>query len=274
MAAHFPADVEIFAMICAKNLNREYWRENPDQLKYARDKLAKTWVHKNEVDLFYGTVEDPSIVRTMMDLEQHLGREIIWVRGIDYGKLITQRRYIPNKTVRVCTQELKIRPIVEYLWMRDLIPCRMRVGFRYDEQERSWDMNNSFDLIRVANFRKTVTGKKQWLHEHEIIEFREPEHPLIKSQVRKVHVNEYWEGRQVNFAQDSNCQICPLKRAQQLRHNFDRHPDILQWAHMHEQIRDARWMTEISMKGIMQSGKQLDFFDGNGVGCTGGFCTS
>lgn len=83
LSAHYPADYEIFSIVCVDDPDCAH----PDKkvMQYANDKIEKYCAPYGEV---IGTCEDPVIFKTMMDLEQFIGREIIWVRDISFDQLI------------------------------------------------------------------------------------------------------------------------------------------------------------------------------------------
>ncbi|PAM96814.1 hypothetical protein B4N84_00250, partial [Flavobacterium sp. IR1] len=75
MAVHFPADVEMFSMVCIEDQNAAggWLKRRKDLMRYANDKLERFAPVFGE---FKATAEDPSIIQTMMELEQKIGREI------------------------------------------------------------------------------------------------------------------------------------------------------------------------------------------------------
>ncbi len=77
IAVHYPADLEIFALCCidchnaGKNIDKK-------MKQMTNDKLQK---YCSDMPEFVATSEDPKILKVMFDLEQKIGREIIWLRG-------------------------------------------------------------------------------------------------------------------------------------------------------------------------------------------------
>ncbi|MES2287471.1 MAG: hypothetical protein V4547_17385 [Bacteroidota bacterium] len=124
MAVHYPADVEIFACVCI-----DYPKatpKDPSILKYCLDKLNGN---------FIASAEHDKSLKVMMQLEQLIGKEIVWVRGKSFDQVIDQAGCLPTWARRFCTTQLKIRAMFEYLWPRygEVI---MRIGFRADEMDR------------------------------------------------------------------------------------------------------------------------------------------
>ena len=115
MAVKFPADIEIFSMVCidCHNATGGWLKRRPDLIKYANEKLEKFIPIYGE---FRATAEDPVIIQTMIELEQKIGKEIIWVRGKSFDQLIRERNFLPNKGSRFCTTELKLQPVFQYCY--------------------------------------------------------------------------------------------------------------------------------------------------------------
>lgn len=142
LAFHYPADVELFAMVCIDDHNTgRYFRQNKDLLKYANEKLERYIPVYGE---FRATAEDPIIVKTMMDLEQKIGREIVWVRGKSFEQMIKDQSAIPNQYWRFCTTILKLIPIFEYCYPKFGDEVLMRLGIRFYETHRKNDSGQSF----------------------------------------------------------------------------------------------------------------------------------
>lgn len=76
IAVHYPADYEVFSLVCIDDKNCK-----------PKDTLINTYVNLKlekfapEYGEFIATAEDDKTLYAMMDLEQILGREIVWVRG-------------------------------------------------------------------------------------------------------------------------------------------------------------------------------------------------
>ena len=76
MAVHYPADYNIFALVMIDDLRCK--PIDKGIVKYASDKLGLD---------FIATAESDSTIYAMRDLEQLLGKEIIWVAGKSFDKL-------------------------------------------------------------------------------------------------------------------------------------------------------------------------------------------
>lgn len=270
LAVHYPADIEMFAVVCIDdhNANGGYWRKDKKLLQIVRDKLQKTSPHWPE---FMATAEDPQTLITMLELEQFTGREITWVRGIGFDTLIQEvKKALPNIAWRFCTEYMKIIPMFEYIYMYMDLPVEMQIGFRYDEAERAEDLAETISFpISCNNYG---TGQQKWVHD---FHYRTLKYPLIEDRVMRPMVNKFWnEHPQVSFPEDTGCQICFWKDPQQIKLNYSRSESksIIQWAHIMEAIMGNRFKKEISMGAVRDIGVQMDFFGGTGPGCKAGIC--
>ena len=90
IAAHYPADYDVFSLVRTDDKNCMF----PDSKirQEVSDKLGTE---------FIGTLEDDMIIYTMLDLEQYIGRKITWVTGKTFDKAIKTNKdgtkYLPNK---------------------------------------------------------------------------------------------------------------------------------------------------------------------------------
>lgn len=145
IAVHYPADIEIFALCCIDDHN--CGRKIDKKIKQmVNDRLSKTALFGGSHEEFFSTSEDPKILKAMFDLEQMIGREIIWVRGMGWETMLRWKKAIPNIAKRFCTTWLKMLPIFQYLFHYTEFPVRMRIGYRHDEMERADDFDEYFKL--------------------------------------------------------------------------------------------------------------------------------
>jgi len=261
--AHYPADYNLFALVC----NDDPKCGHPDKklMQMANDKLSK---YSNDWGEFVGTPEDPSILKTVFDLEQKYGHEIIWLRGISFDKLCMKKAAIPNQFKRFCTTEMKLLPIFEFCYYRVASTVKMRVGFRYDEKERA----DRFSTAVKHSFRCDI-GKKRNIHRWTETEWRTGDFVLVKDKITHYQVYQWSKSTGIYFASDSNCQNCFWKHEQQLRKNFDTNNAQMQWAKRLEKKMKRRFKSSMTMEEIEQIGLQMDFNFGTGSGCQAGLCT-
>jgi hypothetical protein len=267
LAVHFPADLEIFSLVCIDCHNAAgMLKKRPDLVQYANDKLERFIPYYGE---FKATAEDPLIIQTMMDLEQKLGREIVWTRGVSFDTLIQKKNFLPNQEMRFCTSEMKMRPVFEHCLLHGYGKVEMRIGYRFDEQHRRKTATNEFKYPYMCN----NYGQQQ--QRHKTIEWRECSFPLIDD-TPTIHpmIQNYWRNNpDVVFPTDSNCQLCFWKDPQQKLRNYEKYPALMMWGAIQEEIIGGTMDKEISLLDNFKIGKQMDFFEGVGVGCTGGMCT-
>lgn len=77
LAANYPADYLVFSLV----------RTNDKRVIFKDRQLAQIVSDKINAE-FIGTLEDDTIIYTILDLEQYLGRSIDWVTGVTYDELI------------------------------------------------------------------------------------------------------------------------------------------------------------------------------------------
>lgn len=254
MAYHYPADYNIFSLV---RIEAEYCKPKDESIvKYVSDKLG--------ID-FIATAESDTTLYVMRDLEQLLGKEIIWVSGNSFEQVCFKKKAIPNVMMRFCTTEMKMKPIFEFCY-NNFGFVYMNIGFRYDEKERADKENTKFKTI-VGRSKNDKTNK--W----EEIEWRTLGYPLIVDKVMHPKVNNWAKNTNLIFPSDSNCVGCFWKPIQQLRKNWDEEPLKMRWFSELETKLKRRWKKEATYENIKNVGLQQDFFFGTGSGCQAGFCT-
>ena len=252
LAYHYPADYNIFSLIRIED--RRCTPKDSKLVQYVSDKIGQE---------FIATAESDITLKALIDLEQLIGKEIIWVTGASFEQLIRKRKALPNQQWRFCTTEMKMRPIWDWWFWNIREKCKMGIGFRFDEMERADRFSTSF---------KGIVGSRGSQNKWEEIEWREGYFPLIENRVTHYDVNKWADSTQLIFPADSNCVGCFHKPMQQLRKNWDLEPDKMQWFAEQETER-AKWKKEGSYFQFKTIGLQQDFFFGTGSGCQAGFCT-
>ncbi|WP_114937539.1 hypothetical protein [Mucilaginibacter endophyticus] len=292
IAAHYPADNEVFALVCMddhnSNAGSKTFKIDKKVRQMVNDKLQKYCSDQHE---FVCTAEDPITIKTMFDLEQYIGREIIWLRGPGFQQTTFGKSMLPNKQHRWCTSIFKIEPIFRFLYNWRSLPCKMRIGFRADEADRAntfkdtfimnshcemhIDENNHFQQKSnaILTYPVTRSGYSYAIRKKEVA-FRIGEFPLIEAGIVQADIQRYWQDKPVEFAADSNCQFCFWKHPMQLRNNFDIHPGIMHTAMVLEAMQGGTLHASLSMRDIKNIAPQLDLFKMRGGGCHGGYCTS
>lgn len=240
MAEHYPADHEVFALV----------RIDDPNCAPKDKKLVQMVSDKIGFD-FIATAEDDKTLVVMFDLEQRIGREIQWVTDeLSFDELCQRRKFLANKVWRICTVNLKIRPIYRFWRALNIPPMEMRIGFRYDEKERAENVSIEFNGVH----------------------WRVPSFPLITDRVTHYPIYKWAMSTGIEFPDDSNCVHCFWKPNQQLRKNWDDNPQKMAWAASKE-TKKRRWKSDITMDEIKRIGLQTDFYFGTGSGCQAGFCT-
>ena len=254
MAVHYPADYNVFSLVTIDDLNCQ--PKDKGLLKKVSDKIGKE---------FIATAEDDRTLIAMFDLEQLLGKEIIWLTGKSFDQVIKKSgNYLPNKLRRFCTSEMKVRPIWDWWYKNIGEKIQMGIGFRYDEKERAERFTTSF---------KGIVGKIGTKNKWQEIEWREGWFPLIDNKIGHYTVYQWAMKSGINFPNDSNCVGCFWKPVQQLRKNFDDNPEKLNWFTDMEKKSKGSWKDGITYEQIKKVGLQQDFNFGTGSGCQAGFCT-
>jgi hypothetical protein len=253
LSLFYPTDYNIFSLVLIQD---DKCKPNDDGLvKKVSDKIGKEFIATAESDL---------TLKVIFDLEQKIGREIIWVSGETFEKVNNKKKALPNQQWRYCTTEMKMRPIWDWWYKNIGEKIKMQIGFRHDEKERADKISTSFKGI----IGKSLNGKRNKWDE---IEWRELYFPLIENKINHFQVKQWADKSGLIFPNDSNCVGCFHKSIQQLRKNFEDEPKKMNW--FSEQEKKTRWKKEIKYKTIKKIGLQSDFNFGEGVGCNGGFCT-
>jgi hypothetical protein len=256
MAVNYPADIELFALVC---IEAEYCKpKDKGIVKYVSDKIGRDFV---------ATAESDMTLVVVRDLEQLLGREIKWVFGETFEQLVKRKKALPNQMWRFCTTEMKMKPIFEYCHNHVSKIVDMRIGFRYDEQERCERNKDNTTIKTVVG--KHPSGRNKWAE----VKWRKMSFPLIDAKVTSYDVVEWSKSSGIDFPTDSNCVGCFWKPFQQLRKNWDNEPQKMRWFAEMEKLTRKQFKKEMSYADTKKIGLQMDFVFGTGSGCQAGFCT-
>jgi 3'-phosphoadenosine 5'-phosphosulfate sulfotransferase (PAPS reductase)/FAD synthetase len=258
MAINYPADIELFSLVC---IEANYCKpKDKDLVKYVSDKIGRD---------FIATAESDKTLIVVRDLEQLLGREIKWVVGDTFERVTKRKRgyFLPNVFNRMCTTEMKMKPIFDYCQKEVGDIVDMQVGFRYDEKERGERNKNNTHFKTVIGISEN--GRNKWAE----IEWRTLSFPLIDNKITHSDVYKWSQNSGLPFPKDSNCVGCFHKPFQQLRKNWDDEPEKMRWFAEMEDKAQAQWKKEMSYLNAKNIGLQTDFFFGTGSGCQSGFCT-
>jgi len=253
LAKHYKADYNIFALVKIDDV--KCTPKDKALVKFISDKIGQQ---------FIATAEKDITLRAIIDLEQLIGNEIIWVSGLSFDKIILKNNRLPNYLRRYCTTEMKMRPIFDWWYKNINKKVKMGIGYRYDEKERADRLTTTF---------KGITGKRGTRNKWEELEWREGFFPLINDKINHFHVKKWADTTNLTFPLDSNCVGCFHKPLQQIRKNWDLEPEKMQWFANMEKINKGRFQTNFTYQKAKLIGLQNEFNFGTGSGCQGGFCT-
>jgi len=266
IAANYPADHDVFALV----------RIEDENCRFPDEKIRKEVEDRIQAP-FIGTAEDDTIIYTMLDLEQYIGRPISWVTGITFDEVVkTKGGWLPNKLHRYCTTNMKLVPMFNW-WHKEIgEPAEMRIGFRANEQRRAKKMierKNENGLLEIkATVSKHPNGKNKW----EVFEWQAPSFPLIVDNIYKDNVEEYWKDKPVRFAWMNNCVGCFHRNEILLKKMFDKHPNKMQWFADQEKGRGGKgiWKhgTGVTYEKIKEYKLQVELFDDDFDECDSGYC--
>jgi hypothetical protein len=263
MALHFPADINIFACVCIDH--KAASPKDPAILKYATDKLKGN---------FIASAEHEKTLKVMLDLEQALGSEVVWVRGKSFDEIIDNAGCLPTWKRRFCTTELKIIPIFEYTYFR-FGKVKMNIGYRADEPERINSGKKNTLMKYPTSVNTFGTFRQKW----EEIDWRENEFPLYKTfhfEIIKFFKKNF---PGILFPPDSNCMGCHHKPPNLISQNHKETPEVLDWFAMQEEKKKNKGLKihtwhddKVSYREIfkMNFTEEIDF---DFTMCNSGGCT-
>jgi hypothetical protein len=223
MAVHYPADLNLFACVCIdepKAKPKDLFVQN-----YALNKLNGN---------FIASAESDQTLKALIDLEQILGKEIVWTRGKSFDEIIKDSSYtrLPSWARRYCTLEMKLKPCFEYMLQNGFCGALNNIGFRFDEK------------YRVRKFYYDKDGKKKNPHffytpdtcniitrrqKFKNIYFRHARFPLVRDQIDRKIITDFWKDKPIEFPVISNCVGCFHKDPIVLNKMFKLEPEKMQW---------------------------------------------
>ena len=271
IAANYKADFNIFALITTIDKNCLF----PDKKlrQVVSDKIGKE---------FIGTLEDDTIIYTMLDLEQFIGSQIDWVSGYSFDEIIQRniggkKIYLPNVTQRFCTIEMKLKPL--FKWWKNTInePVEMRIGFRANEMNRAKKMIEKTNENGLSTF-KTIIGKSKNGNRNKWgdIEWQKPTFPLIENSIFKDKIEKYWIGKPVRFAFMNNCVGCFHRNEILLKYMSEKHPEKFDWFINAEnkcaEQGKRTFKNGITYEKIKNHKTQMQLFENDFNDCDSGYC--
>jgi hypothetical protein len=263
IAANYPADYDVFSLVRIEDV----------RCKFKDEKIRKLVEDKLQAP-FIATAEDDTIVYTMLDLEQCIGREITWVTGPTFDQLIKDKgQYLPNKVARYCTTELKTQPIATWRYKNIEGDVAMRFGYRANETSRAKSMLNKLNDNGMTEAKiivgRTKNGKQnRW----KTIEYCKPEFPLIDDNIFKDTIEAYWSDKDVRFAYMNNCVGCWWRSPMLLSHMNSKSPDKMNWFAEAEENNKGTFRSDVTYREIIKWKRQMQLFDDDFSECDSGYC--
>ena len=271
IAANYPADYNVFSLVRTSDKNCLFPDEKVRQM--VSDKLGAE---------FIGTLEEDTIIYTMLDLEQFIGSEINWVTGRTFDEIIKAKNgktILPNPMKRFCTVEMKIEPIFNF-WRENINEIvETRIGFRANETKRA---NTMVDRCKENNgvmTFKTIVGKSKngnrnkWAE----ISYQIPSFPLIDDNIYKDKIESFWKDKPVRFAYMNNCVGCMHRSPLLLKKMCNKEPNKMNWFIDKEKeainsYKNNQWIQGITYDLISKSLTQTELFDDDFNECDSGYC--
>ena len=265
IAANYPADYDVFALVRIE-----------DKRCLFPDKKIRQIVEDRIQAPFIATAEDDTIIYTMLDLEQYIGREITWVTGKTFDEIIIRgdKKYLPNVTQRFCTTQMKLDPIFKW-WQSEIgKPIQTRIGYRANEHNRAKTMLSKLNEDGLSTY-KTIVGKRKTQNKWANIGWQKPVFPLIQDNIYKDQVESYWKDKPVRFAYMNNCIGCFHRNEVLLKLMSEKHPNKFNWFIEAEQETGHNVRTfknGVTYKQIKNSLKQVPLFEDDFNECDSGYC--
>ena len=263
IAANYPADYNVFSLV----------RTMDEGSRFKDEKIRKLVEDRIQAP-FISTAEDDTIIYTMLDLEQYIGKEINWVTGPTFEETIKNHGgYLPNKVARYCTTDMKTMPIAQWRYKEIEGDAEMRFGFRANEQSRAKTMLDKLNERGMTEVKivvgRTKTGtQNKW----GTIDYCKPTFPLIEDAIFKDTIEEFWKDKPVRFAYMNNCIGCWWRGPMLLKHMADKHPSKMGWFAQQEDNSKGRFKTDVSYRDIISYNSQFMLFDEDFSDCDGGYC--
>ena len=260
IAVKYPADIDIFALV----------RTNDKRVMFPDAKVRQIVSDKIGHD-FIGTLEEDTIIYTILDLEQYTGREIKWLSPTTFEDVIKKAGgYLPNIMTRFCTSKMKVEPIAQWCYENTELPIEMRIGFRANEMSRARTMmDRAVDSIEYFKFKVgEKNGRNQWKE----LPYRFARFPLIEDGVFKDTIEQFWKDKPVRFAYQNNCVGCFHRNELMLKHMSTKAEKQFDWFIRQEQDNGCTFKNGVTYEKIKKHKLQLDLFDDDFQDCDSGYC--
>jgi hypothetical protein len=231
MAVHYPADINVFAVVCIDYAPAT--PKDPTVLKYCLEKLNGN---------FIASAEDEKSLKIMMQLEQLIGKNIVWVRGKSFDNIITDHGILPTWVRRFCTTEMKVIPIFEYVYFRYGV-INNNIGYRYDEFHRAYKTLHTESIMEMLNLfgdiqktkehiKKTYRKVESVIKDYPLskntfgernnnlsdVHWANMQYPMIDDRINHKEIIDFWKVQypEFEFPADNNCKMCHHKSKWQI----------------------------------------------------------
>lgn len=292
VAEHYPGDYAVFSLVRIEAPAEKEDRFNCLWMR-GKDEATRRVISERIGCDFYGTAEEDGIIYTILDLEQHLGREIKIITGETFDHVIKHSaRCLPDPLRRFCTEEMKVRPMFNW-WKATIgVPCEFTIGYRKGEERRAVKMlakcnENGFlerkDIIGKRQCVRKKTGEIFEQNRWGMIEWQKPVFKMIEDIVTYDMVENNWLHGHVRFCKKNNCVICFNQQILLLAMRAKNDPsnlEVLKWASTKEKMNHEKdvWFKEegVSMDEVMRINEQKSFIDDLNYDefneCDSGYC--
>jgi hypothetical protein len=269
IAANYPADYNVFSLV----------RTDDKKCLFPDSKIRQEVSDRLGTE-FIGTLEEDTIIYTMLDLEQFIGSKIDWVTGKTFDDVVSRnngKTQLPNPMRRFCTVDMKIKPIFDW-WKANINEIvETRIGFRANETNRANTMIERCKPTNGVMTFKTIVGKRKTQNKWEDILYQIPRFPLIEDNIFKDKIENYWNGKDVRFAYMNNCVGCMHRSPILLRKMFDKEPNKMNWFVETEEkaiksYKNNQWRSDVTYEKIGKSLSQIELFDDDFNECDSGHC--
>tara|TARA_Y100000385_G_C13097696_1_gene642395 strand:- start:713 stop:1558 length:846 start_codon:yes stop_codon:yes gene_type:complete len=264
IAANYKADYNVFSLV----------RTDDKKCLFPDAKIRQIVSDKLGIE-FIGTLEDDMIIYTMLDLEQYVGNKIDWVTGKTFENVLNSAGTLPDPLRRFCTTQMKLVPMFKW-WQRNINkPAKFNLGFRANEKrraKRTLEKTNKNGLLEM----KAIVGKRKTQNKWGIIEWQKPVFPLIKDNIFKDTIVEFWKNKPVRFAWMNNCVGCFHKHPLLIKKMHNKFPNKIEWFASKEKIKHEKdvWYKSknLSFNDIIKWDNQTELFDDDFNECDSGYC--
>lgn len=260
MLIKYPADYNIFSLV----------RSNYKSI--APKDVGITKEIQKRIPNFIASTESDLTLKLILDLEQFSGKKITWVTADKTFEDFALKKVLPNSFMRICTEQLKINAIHNFIHLNILSSIddkvEMRIGFRKDEDHRAfeWEIQEK-DFIKYPISSKIKTKRKNWIK----LNWRVSRFPLIEDGITKLEVNNFWKDKSLTFPLISNCVGCFFHRNHELQLNWKIEREKMQYFSSLEDISGRTFKKGINYKSLEDSWL-IEDFEFSKKPCISGFC--